>query len=434
MKEEDAKFLRRVRCHARKSIDGDIIGSAMYVNLSKLRRHLFDLKHAFPEGTLHAIAFKASPLRGVVKEIKEAGLGLETASFGELSSALKRICTDKIVFDSPAKTDSELKFALRQKDLILNLDNLQELERVASMIESGEVEAKAVVGLRINPCVGKGTINATSTAYVGSKFGVCLHTHGEDKIVSLFKKYNKWLTALHVHVGSGGCGLKLLVKGVKQICELASRIRKAHKECRITHIDIGGGVPLLYECPDKAPTFEEYASILRKEVPYLMDVRRHGHKIVTEFGRRVHATTGVCVSRIAATKKSGDTKIAIIHIGADCFLRTAYMPGKWDHRISVFKEEEQEEEEKVKKRQEYWSVAGPLCFSGDFIARNRLISSPVQRNDFIVIHDTGAYTLSMWSRYNSRRSPVVWGINDNDSSVVVLRQRESISDVCRFWD
>ena len=152
---------------------------------------------------------------------------------------------------------------------------------------------------------------------------------------------------------------------------------------------------------------------------------------MTEFGRRIHSTTGVCVSKVAATKISGDLKIAIIHIGADCFLRTAYMPGSWDHRVSAWR---RTADTKRNVKTETWSIAGPLCFSGDFVARN-IPLPPLSRNDFVVIHDTGAYTLGMWSRYNSRRSPAVWGISEDDSSsVVLLRRRESISDVGRFWD
>ena len=249
---------------------------------------------------------------------------------------------------------------------------------------------------------------------------MCLKTHGSAKIVGLFKKYNDWLTALHCHVGSGGCGLKLLVQGVKRICDLASLIRK--QGCNITHIDIGGGVPLLYECRRKHLHFRSTHRILRTEVP---DLFLHDHKIVTEFGRRVRSTTGVCVSKVAATKISGDSKIAIIHIGADCFLRTAYMPGSWDHRVSAWTDT------KRNSKTETWSIAGHLCFSGDFVARN-IPLPPLSRNDFVVIHDTGAYTLGMWSRYNSRRSPAVWGISED--AVVLLRRRESISDVSRFWD
>eukprot|EP00938_MAST-03A_sp_MAST-3A-sp1_P003023 g3023.t1 len=426
-RKEELSFLERVRRHANETKDQT---HALYVNLTLLRRHLLELQNAFPKDTIHAIAMKASPIRGVMKEVKNSNCGVETASLGELKIALKHgFSTHGIVYDSPAKTDDELRFALKQDKLILNLDNLEEVERVAFMIEKEKIEVNAVVGLRINPCVGKGTINATSTAYVGSKFGVCLKTHGSDKIVSLFKKYNGWLTALHCHVGSGGCGLKLLVRGVKRICHLASLIRK--QGCDITHIDIGGGVPLLYECPDKAPTFQEYASVLRTEVP---DLFLHDHKIVTEFGRRVHSTTGVCVSKVAATKISGDSKIAIIHIGADCFLRTAYMPGSWDHRVSVWTDTKRNSNIiKKNSKTEIWSIAGPLCFSGDFVARN-ISLPPISRNDVVVIHDTGAYTLGMWSRYNSRRSPAVWGISEDDSSVVLLRHRESISDVSRFWD
>lgn len=398
---------------------------AIFVDLKKLRRHLDELKSAFPSRTLHAVALKASPMRGIVAEIASAGMGLEAASFTEMKIALDRVPSSQIVFDSPCKTDEELRFALTQHEMIVNLDSLQEVERVACMVKDG-LKVAAYVGLRVNPCVGAGSIALTSTALTGSKFGVCLETHGKEKIASVFEQHNSWLTGLHCHVGSGGCGVDLLVRGVKRTCDVAAAVRQRH--CRIRHVDIGGGIPLDLKHPERAPTFATYARELRKHVPELFD-ESLGHIIVTEFGRRVHSCTAHAISRVSATKRSGGRHVAITHVGADLLLRTAYMPGHWCHRLWVV-DGSSFHVKPDDSGTDVWDVAGPLCFSGDYVARARPLPK-ISPGDLIVVRDVGAYTLSMWSRYNSRCSPGVWGY---DGDILrCLRRKETEGDVIRFW-
>eukprot|EP00939_MAST-03C_sp_MAST-3C-sp1_P000573 g573.t1 len=429
---QEAPHHKKIRKDDDDDDDDTKFHAAIFVNLKKLRSNLRALKDAFPKTALHAIALKASPIRGVVEEIVGAGLGLETASLPEFMIALEKLPPCRVVYDSPCKTRAELQFALKHDGVIVNLDSLSEVEKVADIVKKEEWgksgRPPAFVGLRVNPCVGSGSIAATSTASVGSKFGVCLREHGEKAIVDVFERHNSWLTALHVHVGSGGCRLELLTRGVQTICSLAASIRK--RGCKITHIDIGGGIPLDLSNPTKAPSFVEYASVLRKTCPDLFD-ETLGHRIVTEFGRRVHSTTAHAVSRVASTKKSGGKNIAILHFGADLCLRTAYMPGVWDHRLSVLDGETFKPKTIMMAPVSNWDVAGPLCFSGDFIARDRKLPS-MREGDLVVIHDVGAYTLSMWSRYNSRRSPAVFGY-DGLGTCQLLRKRETVRDIKRFW-
>ena len=153
-----------------------------------------------------AFAVKACPLRAVLVEACRLGLGAECASIVEVKHALScGFSHDRVVFDSPAKTKQDILFCL-QHDIYMNLDSLDEIDRVAACISEldpeGTKEESRRVGLRINPQLGAGSILSTSTATSTSKFGCALQDH-HDEILARFSTH-KWLRALHCHVGSQG--------------------------------------------------------------------------------------------------------------------------------------------------------------------------------------------------------------------------------------
>jgi diaminopimelate decarboxylase len=148
-------------------------------------------------------------------------------------------------------------------------------------------------------------------------------------------------------------------------------------------------------------------------------------RIISEFGRYIQANAGWVVSRIEYVK-DGDEPTIAVHVGADLFLRRCYRPEDWHHDLFVT---DASGEMKTGPEQPY-VVAGPLCFAGDLLAR-RVHLPQVRAGDFLVIRDAGAYTLSMWSRYNSRQIPKVIGC-DGDC-FTVLRRRERVEEVVGFW-
>src|SRR5262249_48236667 len=134
------------------------------------------------------------------------GFAAECASAVEVAHALGLgFSHERVVFDSPAKTKREIAFAL-DSGLLLNVDNFQELHRCTQHLNARP--SRSIVGLRINPSVGPGSILATSTAIATSKFGVPLDEH-RDQIIDAFRSL-PWLRALHVHVGSQGCSIELV--------------------------------------------------------------------------------------------------------------------------------------------------------------------------------------------------------------------------------
>jgi diaminopimelate decarboxylase len=393
---------------------------AVFYDLDRFRATLHAVRDAFPASTLHALAVKANPVGPLLQAARDMGFAAECASAVEVAHARDLgFAPERIVFDSPAKTPREIGLAL-DGGLFLNVDNLQELRRCAQHLEARPT--RSVVGLRINPGVGAGSIAMSSTAIPTSKFGITLDEH-RDQILDAFRSL-PWLRALHVHVGSQGCSLDLIARGAGRVVELADAIEAATGR-RIEVLDIGGGMPVSYDDDSTQPTFDEYARVLRATVPGLFDGR---FRLVTEFGRAVSAKAGWVASRVEYTKLAGGRRIAVIHAGADLFVRAAYLPQQWHHRVSVF-------DASGAPRQgpeSPWDIAGPLCFSGDLVARERLLP-PIEPGDLVVIHDAGAYTLSLWSRYNSRRAPSVIGFEGPAAELRVLKKAETEQDVLRFW-
>lgn len=399
---------------------GPDLPSAVFYDLDAFRSALGRIRAAFPASALHAVALKANPLSGLLREALKAGMGAECASLPELEHALRLgFPAEDIVFDSPAKTVSDLRFAVSQ-GVYINVDNLQELARLAELARAPVRPVRA--GVRVNPQTGAGTYAGTSTATATSKFGVPLREE-RVRLLAAFQEY-PWLVGLHVHTGSQVCPLDLVVRGVADMADLAREVEQRTGRA-LEILDIGGGLPVDYASDAPDACLEDYAARLLKAVP---DLARR--RIVTEFGRALSAKAGWAVSRVEYTKQSGGRHIAVIHLGADFLVRTAYVPEIWVHRVTVHASDGSPKAGPAVCQ----DVAGPLCFSGDLVARERMLPL-AEPGDFVVIHDAGAYTLSMWSRYNNRQAPAVYAYEMAEGGVTMqlLKPAETVDDVLRFW-
>ncbi len=420
--EEAAAVFRRARETGQLSL---LDTAVIFHDLGRLARRISLLQTSFPEPTLHTVAIKSNPLVAVLRRAVELGAGLEAASIEEVHLALAAGCPPRrIVFDSPAKTMNELEFALGQ-GVHVNADSLDELRRIDAVLASRG--GGGSVGLRVNPAVGAGSISSTSVAGSGSRFGVSLEGNGESDVIAAFRAF-PWLVALHIHVGSQGCPLPLLVAGAERVWLLREAINRAIGRAQVTILDIGGGVPATYSESDVRFSIPEYAGALRREVPGLF---APGVRLITECGRAIQANCGFAVARVEAVKRVLDTSIAVVHVGADFLLRPTYQGEFWRHECAVLDEQGAPRTTGL----EPWSLAGPLCFSGDFFAR-QLALPTIFPGDHVLIRDVGAYTLGLWSRHCSRAMPLVLGYDGVDAEglrFVTLRRRETVEDLVRFW-
>jgi diaminopimelate decarboxylase len=379
------------------------------IDWDALRDTILTLKTAFPSHFRHAFAAKANCMPGVLSFIKEAGMACEVASTPELLAAeTAGFRGPDIVFDSPAKTNGDLRRALLA-GATLFLDNYQEMARVDDLLR--QTVTASTIGVRINPQVGAGAISSTSTAALTSKFGIGLRDSGNlDSLIAAFVT-RPWLSSLHVHVGSQGCPLELTAQGVKEVVHLGLTINRACGHERIGMIDIGGGLPVNFSDDTVVPTFDEYGLLLRRVIPELFDATL---AVTTEFGRSIIAKAGFTLARVEYTKVMGGRRIAITHAGAQIAARTVYQPDTWPLRITALD---------ASGRLKYGQlieqdIAGPCCFAGDILAHERRLPL-LEPGDHILVHDTGGYYFSSPYLYNSLPPIDVFGATGPDDSATL---------------
>ncbi|MFD7666539.1 diaminopimelate decarboxylase [Streptomyces sp. NPDC059788] len=375
------------------------------LDIAGIRRSAAELRSAFDEFTepgtpaLHAFAVKAASLVPVLRLLAQEGLGCEVASPGELALARAAgVPASRTVLDSPAKTHAELREALAL-GIAVNADSFAELRRLDAL--TAAAPASSPLGLRVNPQLGGGSIDAMSTATGTSKFGVALRDEGaRGRVVQAFLD-RPWLTRLHAHVGSQGMPLGLLADGVRVLYELAEEVNGKAGRAQVTTLDIGGGLPVNFASDAVAPTYREYARLLHATVPGLFDGR---YGLVTEFGRSLLAKHGVVLARVEYAKSAGGRRIAVTHAGAQVATRTVFAPDSWPVRVAAYDAQGRPKTGPPAAQ----DVAGPCCFAGDLVARNRPLPL-LEPGDHIALLDTGAYYFSTHFAYNSLPRPGVHG-------------------------
>ncbi|MFI7498250.1 diaminopimelate decarboxylase [Streptomyces sp. NPDC049687] len=395
---------------------------AGFLDVRGVRESVAALHEAFADvpDVLHAFAAKACPLVPVLRLLADAGMGCEVASPGELRLALDAgFAPARVVLDSPAKTRREIREAL-ELGVAVNADNLAELDRIDVLRPA---DCASVLGLRVNPQVGSGSIGAMSTATAHSKFGVALRDPGaRERVVQAFAR-RPWLTRLHAHVGSQGCPLPLIAQGLAALHRLAEEINARVGRRQVTSLDLGGGLPVNFADDCVTPSYAEYVAALTAVEPALLDGR---YQVVTEFGRSLLAKNGFTAALVEYVKEAGGRRIALTHAGAHLATRTVFMPEAWPLRISAYGPDGTPKRTPVVPQ----DVAGPLCFAGDVVAHARPLPE-LDEGDVVVLHDTGAYYFSAPWAYNSLARPAVYGYLEQGGRIefAAVRPAQSLREI-----
>ncbi|WP_033323206.1 diaminopimelate decarboxylase [Streptomyces yerevanensis] len=371
---------------------------------------------------LHAFAVKATPLVPVLRLLHEEGIGAEVASAGELALARAAgVPPSRTVLDSPAKTPAELREALAL-GIAVNADNPQELARIDGLVQSATT--RSPLGLRVNPQVGGGSIEALSTATATSKFGVALRDEGAREWVVRAYLDRPWLTRLHAHSGSQGIPLELMARGVAEAYALAEEINERAGRQQIDTLDIGGGLPVNYASDTQSPTYAEYARLLDRTVPGLFGGR---YGLVTEFGRSLLAKHGVVLARVEYAKTAGGRAIAVTHAGVQVAARTVYAPASWPLRVGAYDAKGRPKSGPAVVQ----NVAGPACFAGDLLAEGRALPL-LEQGDYAAALDTGAYYFAHHYAYNSLPRPGIYGFGpDGEGGVrfATVRTPQTLEEI-----
>ena len=384
-------------------------GTPLYVySFNTLQRHFKAYDEAF-NGYAHVICFavKANPNTAILRLFAKNGGGADIVSGGELYAALRAgVPSHKIVYAGVGKTEEEIRFALRSKILMFNVesgDELKEIDRVA-----GRMRTKAPIALRINPDIDPQTHPYISTGLKKHKFGIPIEDALEYyKLASRLKNIS--VVGVHKHIGSQITKVSPFVDALKRILLLIDELSAQGVD--LQYLDIGGGLGISYR--DEEPPVP--GDVAKQLIPLL---EGRALTLIMEPGRSLVGNAGILVTKTLYLKKGGGKQFVVVDAGMNDLIR----PSLYDayHQIVPV----------VRKQRAkiLADIVGPICESGDFLAKDRELSS-VKAGEYLAAMSAGAYGFSMSSNYNSR--PRAAEVLVKGKEHVLIRKRETYEDLVR---
>ena len=379
-------------------------GTPVFVYSASVLRDRYQRLTRALSGVPHRVHYslKANSSRGVLDVLRAEGCGVDVVSGGELFRARRAgFGAADIIFGGVGKTAQELREALVANVKLINVESEAELVILDSLAR--ELSVKAPVGLRVNPEVMvQNPHHYIATGERGHKFGIPVDEVERVARTALGLPHVK-LMGLDMHVGSQLSTLDPYRDGLSRLAELVARLRAMGAD--LTHVDIGGGLPVSYQAGDAEPDLDAFARVV---VPV---VRELGVELIVEPGRFFAAACGVLLTRVLYRKQSGGKQYIIADAGMTELLR----PSHYDafHLI---------EAATPRGTRVTADVVGPVCESGDFLALGREMDD-VGPGDLLVVHTTGAYGYVMASNYNARARPAEVMVDGERFAVVTARER-----------
>ena len=407
------------------------VGTPTYVySKATIEDHYAKLAAAFaPLKASICFSVKSCSNIHILKTLVACGAGLDVVSGGELARARLAGCPeDRIVFAGVGKTDDEIRAALSgTRDNpgpigLFNIESEPEFEVIAAAARLMNVTATAA--LRINPEVNAGGHDYIKTAKRESKFGVSIE-HAEMLCERFAREKHLRLTGLHLHIGSSINTPDPYVAAIEKTLALIERLEK--KGVKIDTLDLGGGFGADYHTGD-APSAATFAA---KIVPLLQARVDAGLRVVLEPGRTIIASAGILLTRTTFIKHGGGRKFIIVDAGMHTLVRPSLYNAFhfiWPVSVSPQHEPPRRAEKLDLPGLEPADVVGPICESGDFLAKERLLP-PVTRGELLAVFTAGAYGMSMASRYNSHGLPAE--VLVSGTCARVIRERETFDDLVR---
>jgi len=362
--------------------------------------------HSVPH--ILAFAMKANSNLAILRLMAREGSGADIVSGGELYRALKAgISPARIVFAGVGKTREEIRYALETDILMFNVESSAELRTIDEV--AAEMGRRARVALRINPDIDPKTHPYISTGLKRSKFGI-----SADRAVDEFKLASSLphieVVGVHKHIGSQLIDVAPFVEALKKILLLVE-VLKSHGT-NIRYINIGGGLGITYSV-ERPPRPQDLAEAISPLVQDLKCV------LIMEPGRVIVGNAGVLVTRVLYMKQAEAKRFVIVDAAMNDLIRPS-LYGAY-HEIRPVRE--------VPGAKTITAdVVGPVCESGDFLAKEREMPEP-RPGDLLAVMSAGAYGFTMASNYNSR--PRVPEIMVKDGQIHVIRAREEYADLVR---
>jgi len=391
------------------------VGTPFYLYSSAtLKRHFTAFESGF-EGMPHQTCFavKACSNIAILNLFAKLGGGADIVSGGELFRAVKAgVDPQRIIYSGVGKSRRELREALQADILMFNVESPQELDRLNEV--AAELNTRARIAFRINPDVDPKTHAYISTGLAKNKFGIpAAEALGE--YLRAKAMLNIEIVGVSCHIGSQLTQIEPFIEALRKVKAFIARL--AQEGVGIKYLDMGGGIGIPYD-DEQPPHPIDYAAAVRAELAG-MDCT-----LILEPGRVLVGNAGILVTEVQYTKvNSGGekTKRFIIVDAAMNDLARPSLYGAYHEILPV-------REPAAGGGKQEADVVGPICESGDFLAKDRLLPE-VQPGELLAVMSSGAYGFSMSSTYNSR--PKAAEVLVSGSSFQVIRQRENYGDLLR---
>jgi len=374
-------------------------------------RRLYNaLKKHFSKVKIYYSA-KANTSLSVLKILESEGAYLDTVSPGEVFLALRADFTpDRILFTGTSVRDDELRF-LVDSGVTINIDSLSQLRRLLKF------HVPEMISVRVNPEIGAGHHEHCITAGKDSKFGIW-----EDDVIKAYKDAREAGVkkfGIQMHIGSGILTVEPFLLAAEKLLEIARRV---HEEVGVDFefIDFGGGLGVPYRPEEKPLSLDLYAEkVLSLYVKRIEEYNLGKPWFIIEPGRYIICDAGVLLTRVNTVKITPFKKFVGVDAGFNTLIRPA-MYGSY-HPIIVANRLNSAEEET-------YDVAGPICESGDLLARDRRLPK-MSEGDVLAVLNAGAYGFSMSSQYNSR--PTCAEVLVKDGEYALIRRREDFESLLK---
>lgn len=385
-------------------------GSPLYVtDESRIRRNYRRFAAAFPDADIYYAA-KANGHIAVLRTLAQEGAGADVFSDGELYAALLAgIRPERILFNGNAKTDAELAMAC-ETGVRVSIDSPDELRALARIASDAGKEVD--IALRVNPNVSPATHPKIATGLAQSKFGIPSSQvrAGYAEALSL---EGVRPVGIHCHIGSQILELSPFAEMMTRMMDLVEGLRNELK-LELDFVDVGSGLGIPYS--GAAPTPTDLASVILPIFTERAQTLGIRPKLVLEPGRYIVGDAAVLLCTVTTVKQAYKT-----FVGVDAGFNLLLRPALYDayHEVMVA--------DKLNKTPDTeYTVVGPICETGDILARDRRLPH-VEKGDLIAVLDTGAYGFAMSSQYNGRARALEVLVNEGRAEII--RRRETYDDL-----
>lgn len=364
------------------------------------------------QGALVCYSVKSNSNLAVLSLLGKLGSGFDIVSGGELERVIAAGGDPhKVIFSGVGKTRDEMRLALSYDILCFNVESIPELHRLNEV--AGSAGKRARVSLRVNPDVDPKTHPYISTGLKENKFGIAFDDALDTYQVAASLPHLE-VTGIDCHIGSQLLDDAPLLEALDKVIELADRLHVAGID--LHHLDIGGGIGITYD--DETPVaVGDYLSRLFTRIDRWRKEKYDGMPITVMFepGRSIVGNAGVLVTEIQYLKHGGSKNFAVVDAAMNDLMRPA-MYDAWHGVLPVAQR---------KASAQVYDVVGPVCESGDWLARERALA--VEPGDLLAIMSAGAYGMTMASNYNTRGRAAEVLVNGEQFRLI--RRRESPSEL-----